>query len=199
MYHPNPPFYFDILAGNGFHNFDAWINWMPDWDQQNDIRTIWLNFRYNDDVNVMRSRFYTIMCFIAQKSEHVGRFKPILQNYYKEWHAGGKLFDQSKASLPIASGAGLSDFAAIGASYDKRSAFAREVIASLTSVSVAPKFAHPTAMSDPSPEQLSRFPPNESGAPYAIESVVLPVDSRPQADIPEQMIVGSPAREQLYL
>jgi hypothetical protein len=91
MYHPNPPFYFDILAGNGFERFDAWINWMPDWDQRNDVRTIWLNFKYNDDVYIWRPRFYTIMLFIAQKREHVGSFKPVLQNFYKEWFAGTKL------------------------------------------------------------------------------------------------------------
>lgn len=68
MYHPNPPFYFDNLAANGFEKLQGWINWMPDWDQQNDIRTIWLNYRYNDDVYIWRPRFYTVMWFMAQNA-----------------------------------------------------------------------------------------------------------------------------------
>jgi SAM-dependent methyltransferase len=99
MYHPNPPFYFDILSGNGFGDFDGWINWMPDWDQQNDIRTIWLNYQYNDDVYIWRPRYFTVMWFMARKMKHVGAFRPVLQNYYKEYHAGMKLCGTSQEEL----------------------------------------------------------------------------------------------------
>jgi SAM-dependent methyltransferase len=99
MYHPNPPFYFDILSGNGFGDFDGWINWMPDWDQQNDIRTIWLNYQYNDDVYIWRPRYFTVMWFMARKLKHVGEFRPVLQNFYKEWHAGMELFGTSQEEL----------------------------------------------------------------------------------------------------
>jgi len=99
MYHPNPPFYFDILSGNGFGDFDAWVNWMPDWDQQNDIRTMWLNYQYNDDVYIWRPRFYTVFWFMGRKLNHVGDFQPILQNYYQEWHAGKQIFSTNAEEL----------------------------------------------------------------------------------------------------
>jgi hypothetical protein len=199
MYHPNPPFYFDILAGNGFHNFDAWINWMPDWDQQNDIRTIWLNFKYNDDVYIWRPRFYTIMLFIAQKREHVGEFKPVLQNFYKEWFAGAKLFATTEDNLLATKHGDLG----VATSYEaepRRSGFARSVLAILGGHKNGPApSAHPTAMSQPSPLQRARFPMNENGLLYAPQCLVAPIDSARQPDIPEQMMVGSPPREQLYL
>jgi hypothetical protein len=201
IYHPNPPFYFDILAGNGFHNFDAWINWMPDWDQQNDIRTVWLNYKYNDDVYIWRPRFYTIMFFIAQKREHVGDFKTVLQNFYQEWFAGVKLFGTTQDDL-IKKQAVRSDTAAIAVTQESRSSFARSLINKLRGSgenTVRSRWMHPTAMNEPTAPQLARFPLNESGVPHAPECVVAPVDSRPQSDIPEQMAVGSPLREQLYL
>lgn len=202
LYHPNPPFYFDILSGNGFHNFDAWINWMPDWDQQNDIRTIWLNYKYNDDVYIWRPRYYTIMFFIAQKAEHRGEFQPVLQNFYKEWHGGKALFATTQDELSRKS-AGLAvnqkDRMQVG-----RDGFFRS---SLTAISgdpaVAERYASPwewpTAHWAPTPPQLARFPLNADGIPYAEQCLTAPVDSLPQLDIPEQMAVGKPAREQLYL
>ena len=200
MYHPNPPFYFDILAANGFDNFLAWINWMPDWDQRNDIRTIWQNFQYNDDVHIYRPRFYTIMFFLAQKRQHVKKFRPVLQNYYMDWHAGTKLFGGTAKHPTFGGGIGLSDTAAIYGARAKRDAFAREVIASLENEELnGTKFVYPTVMSEPTPAQLRRFPLSELGVPHSPDSVVAPVDSRMQDDIPEQMTVGSPPREQLYL
>ncbi len=200
MYHPNPPFYFDILSGNGFHNFDAWINWMPDWDQQNDIRTIWLNYQYNDDVYIWRQRFFTVMWFMAQKREHVGTFRTVLQNFYKEWHAGKELFATSQDDLLRQ--AGLSDVGTVRMAHASRSAFARSVLAMLSGRDeerAASPWAHPTTMSKSTPAQVARFPLNENGVPHATECVMAPVDSQPQPDIPEQMTVGTPPREQLYL
>lgn len=200
MYHPNPPFYFDILSGNGFHNFDAWINWMPDWDQQNDIRTVWLNYKYNDDVYIWRTRYYTVMWFMAQKNEHVGSFRTVLQNFYKEWHGDKELFATTQEDL--LQQAGLSDIGAIAAAQTARSAFARSVIAGLAGRDVhqpVSRWAHATAMSLPTEEQVARFSLDDNGVPHAPQCVVAPVDSRPQTDIPEQMTVGKPAREQLYL
>jgi hypothetical protein len=193
IYHPNPPFYFDILSANGFYNFDAWINWMPDWDQQNDIRTIWLNYKYNDDVYIWRPRYYTIMFFIAQKREHLAEFRPVLQNFYKDWFAGVELFSR----------AGLSDVSQFLRT--KRMPFARNVLAMLEGRSDDDEemntqlWLHPTAWSSPTPEQIARFPLSELGVPHAPECTVVPVDSQRRHDIPEQMIVGSPPREQLYL
>ena len=196
LYHPNPPFYYDILAANGFHNMDGWINWMPDWDQQNDIRTIWLNFKYNDDVYIWQPRFYTVMLFVAQKREHVGEFRPVLQNFYKEWFAGERrLF--SGSDEPLWKQAGLSEQAAVVAAQAKRHPFVRALLQAFRGN--ASVWSHPTTKSEPTAAQLSRFPLNDQGVPYAPAFTVLPVDSRVQADIPEQMIVGSPPREQLYL
>ena len=199
IYHPNPPFYFDILSAHGFHNFDAWINWMPDWDQQNDIRTVWLNYKYNDDVYIWRPRYYTIMFCMAQKREYVSEFKPVLQNYYKEWFAGSKLFDTKQEDLLKA---GLSDLAATTIVQRKRSSFAADLINRLSGrgpTRAKNLWSHPTAMSTPTAAQIARFPLNEFGVPHAPECITTPIDSRPQLDIPEQMTVGSPAREQLYL
>lgn len=199
MFFPNPPFYFDVLARNGFHNFDAWINWMPDWDQQNDLRTIWLNFKYNDDVFIYRPRYYTIMFFLAQKREHVGDFKPVLQNFYQEWFAGTNLFATTEDGLLKKQGAQP----AVRQTVDQRprSGFGRSLLGMFGQQhQVASRPAiFPTAGSQPTPVQLARFPLGSDGLPYAAESVVAPVDSRPQLDIPEQMMVGSPPREQLYL
>jgi hypothetical protein len=199
MYHPNPPFYYDILAANGFHNMDGWINWMPDWDQQNDIRTIWLNFKYNDDVYIWQPRFYTVMLFVAQKREHIGEFHPVLQNFYKEWFAGEPLLSSGREACSLKQ-AGLSEHGAIASALSKRPAFVRALMGSFSDkperVGV---WSYPTVKSEPNPDQLTRFPPNDSGVPYAPSYIVLPVDSRLQADIPEQMVVGSPLREQLYL
>ncbi len=87
MFHPNPPMYYDILSANGFGNFKSYINWMPDWDQRSDIPTVWLEYVYNDDVLVPRTHYYTILLVVAQKLEHVEAFKPVLQNYYVQWHS----------------------------------------------------------------------------------------------------------------
>ena len=198
MYHPNPPFYFDNLSANGFEELTAWINWMPDWDQQNDIRTIWLNFQYNDEVYIWRPRYYTVMWFMAKKREHVAAFKPALQNFYKEWHAGKKLFGTSQEELTRGDN-GVTDLASIVISHHDRPSFVRELISRIFGNANRHKWGHPTAKSTPSPLQLARYPVNELGFPYASECLVAPIDSRPQADIPEQMLVGSPAREQLYL
>lgn len=196
LYHPNPPFYFDILAKNGFHNFDAWINWMPDWDQQNDIRTIWLNYQYNDDVYIWRPRYYTVMWFMAQKREHVGNFQLVLQNFYKEWHAGNKLFATTQDQLLQRSAMGTA-----GEQLRGQSGFRRGMLSWLTGrgMGETSKWAHPTAKCRPTSAQLARFPLNDDGVPYGSECVTAPVDSRVQTDIPEQMLVGSPPREQLYL
>jgi SAM-dependent methyltransferase len=198
MYHPNPPFYYDNLAANGFENLNGWINWMPDWDQQNDIRTIWLNYRYNDDVYIWRPRYYTVMWFMAQKRQHVASFRPALQNFYKEWHAGTALLGTSQDEL-MRREAGLSDLGSIALSQRKRSGFARRLIGEMFGGNEIDTWASPTAVSGPTAEQIARFPLNEEGIPYSSECVVAPVDSRPQPDIPEQMLVGSPPREQLYL
>jgi hypothetical protein len=198
LYHPNPPFYFDILSGNGFENFDAWINWMPDWDQQNDIRTIWLNYHYNDDVYIWRPRYYTIMWFMAQKREHVGNFNLVLQNFYKEWHSGRKLFNTTERELLGAGGAE----AGAGSTKSASSSGSRRGFLNWMrrrSTEPASPWHHTTAMSRPTKAQLARFPICTAGAPFADECVVAPVDSRPHPDIPEQMLVGIPAREQLYL
>ena len=201
VYHPNPPFYYDILAANGFHNMDGWINWVPDWDQHNDIRTIWLNFKYNDDVYIWRPRFYTVMLFIAQKRGHVGEFRPVLQNYYKEWFAGERVFSSDREE-PLWKQAGLSEHGAIASTQPKRPAFIRELLKSFAGKATTERmsvWSHPTAKSEPTAAQLSRFPLGDYGVPYAPNYTVLPVDSQPQTDIPEQMIAGSPPREQLYL
>lgn len=174
MYHPNPPFYFDILSGNGFHNIHAWINWMPDWDQQNDIRTIWLNYQYNDDVYIWRPRYYTVMFCIAQKRQHAPSFKPVLQNYYKDWHGGEALFQREGTHAPV-----------LGASAARQQH--------------AYNWVHVTASGSPTAEQVAHFPLSELGVPYSDAPVVAPVDSLPQTHIPEQMLVGAPPREQLYL
>jgi hypothetical protein len=197
LYHPNPPFYFDILSGNGFENFDAWINWMPDWDQQNDIRSIWLNYHYNDDVYIWRPRYYTIMWFMAQKGEHVGDFKLVLQNYYKEWHGGQQLFNTTERELL---GAEAAEAVAAGAGGSGQG-FQRGLLGWMRRRSIEPvsPWRNPTAMSRPTSPQLARFPVGAAGVPFAPESVVPPVASQPLPDIPEQMLVGSPAREQLYL
>jgi len=202
MYHPNPPFYFDNLAQNGFGNFLAWINWMPDWDQQNDIRTIWLNYQYNDDVYIWRPRYYTIMWFMAQKLEYKKTFKPALQNFYKEWHAGGKLFATSESELmhgierkPLT---GIRTNARILNAAAARSKFAADILRKFNS-NVTRPWQQPTAHSEPSSLQLAKFPMCNMGVPYAEEPVVTPIDSRLQTDIPEQMLVGPDKREQLYL
>jgi len=197
MYHPNPPFYYDILAANGFHNMDGWINWMPDWDQQNDIRTVWLNFKYNDDVYIWQPRFYTVMLFVAQKREHVGEFRPVLQNYYKEWFAGQRLLSSS-GDEPFWKQAGLSEQWATALAQSRRPPFVRALLQSL-GVAQMSIWSHPTAKSAPTAAQLDRFPLNDHGVPYGNAFTVLPPDSRGQTDIPEQMIVGSPPRDQLYL
>ena len=196
MYHPNPPFYYDILAANGFHHMDGWINWMPDWDQQNDIRTIWLNFKYNDDVYIWQPRFYTVMLFVAQKREHVGEFRPVLQNFYKAWFAGERVLSSS-SDESLRQQAGLSAQAAIASAQSKRHPFVRALLQRFGAT--ASIWSHPTAKSEPTAAQLNRFPLNDLGAPYAPAFTVLPAGSRGQTDIPEQMIVGSPPREQLYL
>jgi SAM-dependent methyltransferase len=198
LYHPNPPFYFDILSRNGFENFDAWINWMPDWDQQNDIRTIWLNYQYNDDVYIWRPRYYTVMWFMAQKREHVGSFSLVLQNFYKEWHAGKKLFATTEDQLLHR---GSVPAMAEGDQRWTESGFRRGMLRWMRrkSVGETSAWAHPTAMSRATATQIARFPLNEMGIPYADTCVVAPIDSQLQKDIPEQMLVGNPAREQLYL
>jgi hypothetical protein len=199
MYHPNPPFYYDILAANGFHNMDGWINWMPDWDQQNDIRTIWLNFKYNDDVYIWQPRFYTVMLFVAQKRQHVGEFRPVLQNFYKEWFAGEPLLSAGREAFSWQQ-AGLSEHGAIASAQSKRPAFVRGLLSSLRGKAErVSMWSHPTTKSEPNPAQLARFPLNDIGVPCAPVYTVLAADSRLQADIPEQMVVGSPPREQLYL
>jgi len=185
MYHPNPPFYFDILAGNGFHNFDAWINWMPDWDPLNDIKTIWLNFKYNDDVFVWKDRYYTVMKFLAQKREHVGIFRPVLQNYYQEWFSGKKLLAQtSEKNLPVKSG---------------HKPFLERVFQRFRPGEgpSAPVFPA-TAASKATDTQRQRFPQSIGNLPYA-EKIFVPEVGPTRKDIPEQMAVGSPVREALYL
>jgi Methyltransferase domain len=202
LYHPNPPFYYDILTANGFANLSAWINWMPDWDQQNDIRTIWLNYRYNDDVYIWRPRYYTVMLCLAQKHDHLGSFKPVLQNFYQHWHAELNPFPASAEEILRPDAAGLSEAGSIGSAQATRSEFARAVLAALSQRQGGPgtsPWLHPTAMSKPSAAQIARFPLNKHGVPYAPECLSLPVDSQLQRDIPEQMLVGEPAREQLYL
>lgn len=199
LYHPNPPFYFDILAKNGFENFSAWINWMPDWDQQNDIRTIWLNYQYNDDVYIWRPRYYTVMWFMAQKREHVGNFSLVLQNFYKEWHAGQTLFATRENQLLERRGATAT--AADGGPMPVNTRFHRGMLGWMRRQFIAEvsPWPHPTAMSSPSSAQIARFPLNEAGVSHGEVCVVPPIDSRPQPDIPEQMLVGNPPREQLYL
>jgi hypothetical protein len=201
LYHPNPPFYFDILSGNGFTTFDAWINWMPDWDQQNDIRTVWLNYKYNDDVYIWRPRYYTIMCFIGRKGRHVGSFQPVLQNFYKEWHGGKDLFATSQEELLLKS-AGLAPSAAVRG-FRRNDPFYKALLRAIggwvPDGNANNAWEWPTAQSRPTKLQLERYPRNEHGVPYAKECIVAPVDSRPQSDIPEQMLVNSPPREQLYL
>ena len=162
MFHPNPPFYYDNLAANGFENLNGWINWMPDWDQRDDIRTIWLNYRYNDDVYIWRPRYFTVMWFMAQKRQHVGSFRPALQNFYKEWHAGTALFGTSQDEL-MRREAGLSDLASIAMSQRKRSGFARRLIVEMFGGNEVANWASPTAMSLPTAAQLARFPLNDEG------------------------------------
>lgn len=204
LYHPNPPFYFDNLVGNGFHNFDAWINWMPDWDQHSDIRTIWLNYKYNDDVYIWRPRYYTLMFFMAQKLEHRGQFEPVLQNFYQEWHGGGQLFATKQDQLsgqavpadegpvrtrPIRqSGFFQSLLASFGGTTPVRNAEAKEAL-----------WRWPTAGNQLSQAQRARFPEGEFGVPHASQYLVLRPDSRTLPEVPEQMLAGSPPREQLYL
>ena len=60
-------------------------------------------------------------------------------------------------------------------------------------------WSHPTTKSEPNSDQLARFPLNDIGLPYAPVYTVLPAASPLNDDIPEQMVVGSPPREQLYL
>lgn len=201
MYHPNPPFYFDNLAQNGFGNFLSWINWMPDWDQQTDIRTVWLNFQYNDDVYIWRPRYYTVMWFMAQKLEYKKMFKPALQNFYKEWHAGGELLVTSERELmkgienrPLT---GVRSSRILNASAAK-SKFAADILQRLNSKIACP-WQQPSAQFKPTSLQLTKYPMCELGVPYASEPTVPPIDSRTQADIPEQMLVGPLKREQLYL
>lgn len=203
MFHPNPPFYFDNLAQNGFGNFNAWINWMPDWDQRNDVRTIWLNYQYNDDVYIWRPRYFTLMCFMAQKLEYVPQFTPALQNFYKEWHDGKKLFTTSECDLmhgrKSAALAGIHEMHLLNAVASKSRLFTADILSRFNKPTAYPWY-HPSSQSEPTQEQLARFPLCEVGVPYAIEPVVTPAgDSRLQSDIPEQMLVGKPYREQLYL
>lgn len=185
MYHPNPPFYFDILAGNGFHHFDAWINWMPDWDPLNDIKTVWLNFKYNDDVFVWKERYYTVMKFIAQKREHVGTFRPVLQNYYQEWFSGKELLArESEKEIPKQPGA---------------KPFLQRVLGYFRQEEGPCAFSFPaTAASGVTPAQRQRFPQTIGSLPYS-EKIFVPEVGPTRLDIPEQMAVGSPAREVLYL
>lgn len=103
FFHPNPPFYFDVLSANGFDSFDCWINWMPDWDQRHDIRTMWLNYQYNDDVEIARPHFFTTLFLMARKREHVENFKPVLQNFYRNWHAGQPLMPSAPEADSAAS------------------------------------------------------------------------------------------------
>lgn len=203
MYHPNPPFYFDNLAQNGFGNFISWINWMPDWDQQTDIRTVWLNYQYNDDVYIWRPRYYTIMWFMAQKLEYKKTFKPALQNFYKEWHAGGQLFSTSETDLlkgmeskPLT---GVRPGAHVLNAAAARSKFAAEILRRFNPKVAAYPWQWPSAQTEPTAAQVSRYPLCDLGVPYFSEPTVPPVDSRTQADIPEQMLIGSLRREQLYL
>lgn len=86
VFHPNPPFYYDILSANGFGNFTSYVNWIPDWDQHTDIRTIWLSYEYNDAVTIFREHYYTALFVVAQKMEHVDKFRTVMQNYYVKWH-----------------------------------------------------------------------------------------------------------------
>lgn len=201
MYHPNPPFYFDNLAQNGFGKFLAWINWMPDWDQQTDIRTVWLNYQYNDDVYIWRPRYYTIMWFMAQKDTYQKTFKPALQNFYKEWHQGAALLKTSEKELTggadgeSLSGLAMSPVLGIGARASKFSA----AVLRLLNPRLAHPWRHATAQSEPTATQLAKHPICELGVPYAPAETVPPPDSRTQADIPEQMVVGHAKREQLYL
>ncbi len=202
MFHPNPPFYFDNLAQNGFGNFVSWINWMPDWDQQTDIRTVWLNYQYNDDVYIWKPRYYTVMWFMAQKLEYKNIFKPALQNFYKEWHAGGKLFSTMETDLmngvegrPLT---GVHASAHILSAAAARSKFAAEILRRFNPKIACP-WQQPSAQFDPTALQLAKYPLCELGVPYASEPTVPPIDSRTQADVPEQMLVGPSMREQLYL
>jgi hypothetical protein len=147
-------------------------------------------------VYIWQPRFYTVMLFVAQKREHVGEFRPVLQNFYKEWFAGERrLF--SGSDEPLWKQAGLSEQAAVVAAQAKRHPFVRALLQAFRGN--ASVWSHPTTKNEPTAAQLSRFPLNDQGVPYAPAFTVLPVDSRVQADIPEQMIVGSPPREQLYL
>lgn len=88
MYHPNPPFYFDILSANGFKDFTAWVNFMPAHDLHSDIPSTWLSYEYNDNPKIWQEGYWTAMMFWARKREHVGEFQPVLQGYYKDWHSG---------------------------------------------------------------------------------------------------------------
>jgi SAM-dependent methyltransferase len=86
IFHPNPPFYYDILSANGFDNFKSYITWMPDWDQHTDIRAIWLEYQYDDAVSIFRPHYYTSFFVVTRKTRHVNKFRTVLQNYYIKWH-----------------------------------------------------------------------------------------------------------------
>jgi hypothetical protein len=142
------------------------------------------------------------MWFMAQKLQYKKTFKPALQNFYKEWHAGGKLFATSEADLmngaeskPLT---GIRTDARILNAAAARSKFAADILRRFNP-SVARPWQQPTAQSEPSALQLATYPMCEMGVPYAAEPIVTPIDSRPQLEIPEQMLVGPSKREQLYL
>jgi hypothetical protein len=124
----------------------------------------------------------------------------VLQNYYKDWFAGERLF--SSGEEPSWKLAGLSEYGIAAWTQSNRPGFARTLLKSFARKATsehASVWSHPTERSEPTAAQLNRFPLNDYGVPSAPNYLVVPVDSQPQTDIPEQMLVGSPPREQLYL
>jgi SAM-dependent methyltransferase len=181
IFHPNPPFYYDILSANGFGNFTSYINWIPDWDQHTDIRTIWLSYQYDDAVEVFREHYYTGFFVVAKKLEHVEKFRTVLQKYYVKWHNESGI--PQPGNLPASE---LSNIA-VGPSEPTLNACQGELSAPESTVPehcVVPQY------------RIEVSP--GTWAPYAPRSII-PEPRHGLQSIPERMFAGNPPREQLYL
>jgi len=181
VFHPNPPFYYDILSANGFGNFTSYVNWIPDWDQHTDIRTIWLSYEYNDAVTIFREHYYTALFVVAQKMEHVDKFRTVMQNYYVKWH--------NEAGIPQPGNLPGPKLLNVAAGFDEPTLNGHSV------PSMLPKTEQPA---DRTAAKLRIEVSPGTWVPYAPESIV-PEHRHGLQSISERMFVGNPPREQLYL
>lgn len=222
MFHPNPPFYYDILSANGFGNFTSYIHWMPDWDQHSDIRSIWLSYQYDDQVALFREHYLTDFFVVTQKLHHVQKFRTVLQNYYVKWHNEAGVPKPGNLPLPD-----LSHFSPEparpsnpGAAINPERSLAVCLYQSVVPQSVRALlyvirdrarqvFSGPSARSSsergfapkaaPEQPQIGRIELSPGiWVPYASSSTV-PKPEHGLQSIPERMFVGNPPREQLYL